>query len=379
LTGDGAAGSADGRVTGYAEIQAGLARTQFEHLPMPAEASWSWTEAYGPLQVPADDAHGDWTGARAAAEDLVTAVVPTERLADLHGLAGRTADQAPEAVLHTGSGWGALERRLRDRAGEPAVHREATPFPDASLGDEQRPWVELLETGVLPDPPDGQLPRSVHLHPLLAGLLAASPGWAAPALLGVIRARSGDLDSARDAWQNSVERYDNPYARRNLAVLAARDGRLDDAVEQYAHALDLGRPDRTRVVEPLQAAGTAAAHPALVVEALRAYLGAGQQAHALSVIDGLPVSQRSRGRIQLLEARAALAADDLARCGAILTDTSFQVADLREGEDSLSQLWWDYRTRLAADERGIEPSAALQDEIRRTVAVPAHLDFRMHP
>ena len=33
----------------YLEIQAGLARTQLEHLPMPARASWSWVEAYGLL------------------------------------------------------------------------------------------------------------------------------------------------------------------------------------------------------------------------------------------------------------------------------------------------------------------------------------------
>ena len=31
----------------YAEIQAGLAQTQFQHLEMPAGAEWSWVEAYG--------------------------------------------------------------------------------------------------------------------------------------------------------------------------------------------------------------------------------------------------------------------------------------------------------------------------------------------
>ena len=38
----------------YAEIQAGLAPTQFEHLTMPARAEWSWTEAFGAIAV---DAH----------------------------------------------------------------------------------------------------------------------------------------------------------------------------------------------------------------------------------------------------------------------------------------------------------------------------------
>ena len=34
----------------YLEIQAGLARTQLEHLPMPGRASWAWVEAYGLLE-----------------------------------------------------------------------------------------------------------------------------------------------------------------------------------------------------------------------------------------------------------------------------------------------------------------------------------------
>jgi len=364
---------------GYAEIQAGLARTQFEHLPMPAHAIWSWTEAYGPLEAPAGDAHASWPRARSTVAALVTATVPAERLATWHSDANRIADRAPESLLHIGSGWGALDRRLRDRAGEPPLDRPGTPFPDTSLGPDQQPWLELLDSGVFPDPPPGAFPPSVHLHPYLQGLLAASPGWAAPALLGVIRARGGDLDGARDAWQNSLRRADNPYARRNLAVLATREDRLEDAADLYAQALELGPTDRTRVVEPLRTAEFGMAPPALVVEALRAHIAAGRATRALAVIDGLPVDQRGLGRIRLLEAIAALVAGDLGRCGAILSDADFEVADLREGEDSLAVLWWDYRARLAAAERGIEPDAALTDEIRRTVPVPAHLDFRMHP
>jgi tetratricopeptide (TPR) repeat protein len=364
---------------GYVEIQAGLARTQFEHLPMPAEATWSWTEAYGPLDAAAADVHGDWSRARSTAAHLVTAAVPAERLAQWQRDAERIADRAPESLLHTGSGWGALDGRLRARAGEPPLDRAATPFPDTSLGTDQQPWLALLDTGAYPDPAPGEFPPSVHLHPHLEDLLAASPGWAAPALLGVILARGGDIDGASDACQNSVRREDNPYARRNLAVLAAHQGRLVDAAEEYERALELGPPDRLLVVEPLRAAESGATHPALLIEALRAFIAAGQAHRALVTIDGLPVDQRGRGRIRLLEATAALAAGDLDRCGAILSDQDLAVADLREGEDSLDQLWWDYRAALTAADRGIEPDEALREEIRRTVRLPAHLDFRMHP
>ena len=51
----------------YLEIQAGLARTQTEHLRMPPNTEWTWLEAYGLLEADADTIHGqDWAAAQAA-------------------------------------------------------------------------------------------------------------------------------------------------------------------------------------------------------------------------------------------------------------------------------------------------------------------------
>src|SRR5207253_2219116 len=60
------------------------------------------------------------------------------------------ADRAPAKVLHHGSGWGALERIRRQRANQPAFGSSALPFPDNSIGEEQKPWLALLERGELP-------------------------------------------------------------------------------------------------------------------------------------------------------------------------------------------------------------------------------------
>jgi hypothetical protein len=367
-----------GSPEGYAEIQAGLARTQFEHLRMPGGATWSWTEAYGRIDLPSEMANAPWPQARAAAENAVTAAVPAQWLAERHRLATQVADHAPQAMLRAGSGWAALDRRVRARAGEPALDAPGTPFSDESLGAEQQPWVTLLDTGTFPSPDPGQFPPSLHLHPLLAESLALSSGWAAPALLGVLRACGGDLPGARAAWQESLARAENAYSRRNIALIALHEGDAAEAVQQYEHALAAAdvRP-QPQVVEPLRALGPAGAHPALVAEALRALIAGGAADRALELIDGLPVDQRRRGRVRLLEAAAALQAGDLDRCGAVLQDTELEVADLREGEDSLDQLWWDYRAARAAAERGTEPDPALRAEIESTVTVPAHLDFRM--
>src|SRR5699024_2339485 len=60
----------------YLEIQAGLARTQLEHLRMPAGETWEWVEAYGRVRTDADLAHGaDWSAARTEGEAAVAAML----------------------------------------------------------------------------------------------------------------------------------------------------------------------------------------------------------------------------------------------------------------------------------------------------------------
>jgi hypothetical protein len=203
----------------------------------------------------------------------------------------------------------------------------------------------------------------LHLHPIWTSVLEHSTGWTAPALIGVIKACAGDLDGARSAWIGSLGRAPNAFAWRNLGALSVRAGDPSAAVSGYQRALDLA-PDE----------------PALIVEAVQVLIEAGFATRALEVIDASPAGVREHGRVRLLEARAALRAGDLARAGAVL-ESGLEVPDLREGEDSLAELWWDYRARLAVAAEGGNPAAEPDQwrlaDVRAEVAVPAHLDFRM--
>lgn len=351
---------------GYAEIQAGAAATQFEHLAMPAGAAWAWTEAYGPLEIGAEAAAAPWDAARAAAQRAVSDAVPSGVLAELEGRFAVLADRAPDAVLHAGSGWGALERKLRERSGEPPLDLPGTPFADDTIGAEQRPWLALLDGGEFPEP-DGY-PASIHLHPLLTSALAAAAGWAAPALRGVALAAAGDWAAAESAWRESAERQDNAYARRNLAVAARRAGDVASMAAEYRHALQLARES---------SGGDLTEHRALVIEALEAMTSAGDEtaaADALQLIGGLPAELRGLGRVRMWEAKAALQAGDPDRAAAVLADETLEVADLREGEESLDELFFACRAALLARSLGVPPTAEV-----RTAALPAHLDFRMKP
>ncbi len=291
----------------YLEIQAGLARTQLEHLPMPAGASWSWVEAYGRVEADPAAVHGSWEQAQSAVRGALDALVPGSTLeAALDSVAGFGE---PEEILQRGSGWGALEVRA---GALPAA--AALPFGDC--GEEQAPWLELLDSGRLPvcDPPAAPV-LGAHWR---ARLEQGAADWHALYHLGLLRLADGEREGAESAWRRSVAERASPWALRGLAQLAATPGQAAELMLQ-AHRLnpDLGE---------------------LTVETLRALRAAGRAEQTLAVIEALPAADRARGRVRLARAEAALALGDLDTVRVLLKE-GIRLDNLREGEDSLDALW----------------------------------------
>ena len=101
----------------YIEIQAGLAQTQYECLPMPPHTAWEWLEAYGAMNAGPAQIHGAWHGAQAAVEARLETLIPQERLEQLLRQTRDTMAKRPaQALFCRGSGWGALENLRRGRA-----------------------------------------------------------------------------------------------------------------------------------------------------------------------------------------------------------------------------------------------------------------------
>jgi hypothetical protein len=344
----------------YLEIQAGLARTQLEHLPMPARASWSWVEAYGLLRSDADAVHGDdWPLARAAVSRDLEELVPRAGLDKALTAATAWADAAPVELLNRGSGWGALEHRLRERDGDDSLALPGTPFGDETLGPEQEPWVELVRTGRMPSPPAEQPPTSYQTSKRWLPLLEAADGWLPALHLGVVLAHAGDRQGATGAWLRSLAAEPTAWAERNLAALARADGDLALALRRYRAAVALCgdlAPLRRELVDVLLAVGD------------------GVQARA--VIDAAPAEQRALGRFRLAEMRAALLTGDLEGIGRNFEE-GVLLPDVREGEPTLHEVWLDYQVALAAREQHRPVDADLVAQVRATVTIPEELDFRM--
>jgi hypothetical protein len=142
-------------------------------------------------------------------------------------------------------------------------------------------------------------------------------------------------------------------------VLAQEEERWDDVVELYADALHL-RP----VTLPL------------AIECGRELTDAGHPQAWLDILSGLPDPVRTSGRVRLLEGQAALAVGDLERVERLLADR-LVIDDLREGERSLSHLWFAFHERRLSAEQGVPVDDALRERVRREFPVPDEIDFRM--
>ncbi|MFJ6701826.1 MULTISPECIES: DUF5107 domain-containing protein [unclassified Streptomyces] len=325
---------------GYLEIQAGLARTQLEHVRLDARSEISWLEAYGPLST-APQASPE------TVEERLAHVLPRTALDAAYAAWQPCADTAPGDLLATGSGWGALEVLRTD------LKLPGTPFAESTLGEDQAPWRELLRTGTLPEPRRVRPPGPTPVAPHWRDMLETAPATPHTEYhLGVAQWHAGDRAQAVRSWERALPLAPSLWPLlRCLAVADQESGHHERAAERYADAFD----DLCRERRDDGEAWTAAA-AALGREAIEALLRAGRAADARTVWEALPPATRGRGRFRLLEAELLLAEGRRAAARAVFAD-GFEVADLREGDDVLDRLW-----------------ARLGD-----APLPRRYDFRMRP
>jgi tetratricopeptide (TPR) repeat protein len=155
-----------------------------------------------------------------------------------------------------------------------------------------------------------------------ADRLEAAPGSAAVLLhRGVVRWNAGHREAAVEAWAaaSALEPGSWP-ALRNLAAASGLMGEPERSAGQYLGALDL-MPGLAQ----------------LRLEAVQALIAANRFPEAIALAQAAPASSFA-GRFRLLQAWAAVGKGEVRLAESIL-DRGLEVADLREGEESLSDLW----------------------------------------
>jgi tetratricopeptide (TPR) repeat protein len=347
----------------YIEIQAGLAHTQMEHLPMPPKAEWSWLEAYGYIKTDPTIIHGDdWRKAYREVDEVIEKILPRQEMKERYRAAETSAGFEIDEVLHEGSGWGQLESEFRAKHDlEPLCGSGLDFSRDFEPG--QRQWNELLNDGTFPTPDPLEEPVGYEVEPkwreMLETYVAQEPdNWYAWLHLGLMQFGEKSLDLAAESWKRSLSAAPNPWAYRNLALLAKLQDDLDTAAHHYSKAYEL-----TKNCTPL------------TIEYGYALLDAGKASTWLTIYDALSIDLRQMGRLQLLHARGLLESGRYDEALAVI-DSKPEVTDLREGENSLTDIWYQiHEKKLVAS--GEAPVGDLRSYVQDNFPPPAQIDFRM--
>lgn len=345
LTADGA----DGR---YIEIQAGLAHTQYECIPMPPNTAWEWLEAYGAMDADPSRVHGDWADARAEVGARLESLCPAKMLEQMLAQTRPMAKARAERMICRGSGWGQLENVRRERAGLPAI----CPHLDfGETGAEQKPWRTLLETGTMADGGDIlQPPVSWMLQDEWTELLEQSAPCHEKYLhLGAIRLAQCRVRDAEEAICEALRYAHTPAALFLLSQTKRLRGDDAGAAQTALEAYALLPEDLS-----------------LARQALSMAVRAGEDTAAAAAYERAPASVRADGRVSMTYAFALLHLGRIADAERVLlADGGLSVTDIREGEVSLTKLYLDIeQAKAERDGRTFDRDAA---------DVPRRFDFRM--
>lgn len=350
--------SADGTGGKYVEIQAGLAHTQYECLPMPPKTTWEWIEAYGAMNADDTKVHGEWEDAKAEVGARLSDIIGIEELEKMLVDTRETIALKPaEELIAYGSGWGALENLRRKKQGDTPV---SSHLDFGSVGYEQEPWAYLLENGYLEDVCPDDIPRSWMYQAQWTNILEkASSGadqynWYTWLHLGMIYFVEQKFSDSKKALDRSMKSKPSCWALYGLSNIARIEGDKEKSAMQAMRA-SLMKPDDV----------------SLAKGALKQMQDSGMYAEMLNHVDKLSEDVIKIGRIKLYKAFAYLGMGCIKEAENLLNeDGGLSVPDIREGENSITDLWFDIEEAKAKKEGRVFDPDGLQP--------PSNLDFRMN-
>ncbi|MBR7156435.1 MAG: DUF5107 domain-containing protein, partial [Lentisphaeria bacterium] len=331
----------------YLEIQGGLTKTQFEHIPMPAHAEWEWLEAYGALSVSCEQLNSPWQQLAAAAGEELEKVLPEKFLeAELARTAGTFA-LAPGKVIVKGSGWAALEELRRGKR-----FQEHLDF--GGVQKEQSEWVSLLQKNIMPDDAP---PASFMVQKEWQELLAAAPeNWKSVMHLALGAFHEKDFDTALLLADKAIALQSNPwtlYVKANVLFALGRD--KDGAAQLLLEACSMLPHELSLAEEALK-----------MLMAMKNYDVAG------NIISLLDKDVAARPLFQCFMAQICAGSGDFAAAEKLLLGADGKgivLPGVREGELSVTDLFIRVKQELAK-KQDIELKEC-------DIDVPFNLDFRM--
>ena len=380
----------DGEGTGYyAEIQAGIAPSQMHEIMFPEKSELEWTQCFGGVMLDKDSLHEpDYDKAVEYFDNHINSVLTKEDIESLNDKYAVLANipVKEENLVHKGSGFGALEIMRMEKDGD-ATPPTSMLFGNDTIGEVEMPWATLLREGYIPELKQDELPLSYMVSEKWKDRIEASLNtnegynWTALAHLGALAYESFDKTElscdiitaeydekktveARNIWKKSIELCPNIISYRNLAFLEHKAENFTAAETYYDKALEIegAYNDFALASEYLQ------------------FLSERKNYKKLwNLFDKLPENCKAIDRIKITAAMAAVKLQNTEYLEKFFAEEHH---DIREGEASLTDIWFEFCALKLARKRGIESLTPekleeLIDEAWELCPPDKSIDFRM--
>ena len=333
----------------YLEVQAGLANTQMEYLPMPANAVWEWTEAYGMTTVDTEKIFStDWTVAREEGARAVEGEVNDAQLLKVEEDIKKICEKKGELV-HNGSAWSNLESKIN-------YCKWYDMFAKAPLEDEQKPWLELVETGkfVCPEKVRDNPAGYIYDKKLKTLLEKCTDNWYAYYHLGLMYFYENDFAKAREAFEKSVGIKENPWAYYALSQMDMESKEYKSALANIKKVYKFNKKD-IRILKELYSCASAA----------------GKSEEYIKVYKKLPDNLQNNSRLKLCIVAAYIDIGDIDTFEKLISEP-FRLCDIREQETSARTVWKKYvETKYMTDDMTDAEKATIEE----MYTIPHWMDY----
>lgn len=307
----------------YIEIQAGLAKTQYGCIPMAPHTAWEWLEQYGPVQL----SKGSFSHQEREAQltEMLEALDISESLEKKLQETTAMAKTKAELVM-AGSGYGAFKK-----PGRWSEHLEFVMETDSL-----KQWKTFFDTGVLHKPavdrvPDEFLIDRSNLDFLVNTLDAENKdNWYAYYQAGLGCFSEETYDSAEQYLLRSWELEHNPWACHGLACTYLLGERYEDAAKWMAEGLNMEHT-----------------HVSYLKEAFRILTACQAYEEIVTFYEGQSKDMQEVGKLKFYYINALHQLGESGKAYELLEENGgLVIDDIREGQDSLSQLWSDLHEAL---------------------------------
>ena len=309
---------------------------------MPPKTAWEWLEGYGALTMAPEDVFGAWDDAVSNTACKIDEAIPESTLDEMLAATRQSIALQPGKTIVHGSGWGALE--------ELRLNKKLAPQLDfGQVTDEQSLWVELLEKNSVSSKDIYSYMVADEWFDLLKN---AHESWQKHYLLALNYYRRQDLERAEKEVVLAGDITQNRYLLHILANIRRLQQRNEEAADLIKSAAMLDLTDAS-----------------FIKEVLKMLLSLQQYSVMEEIIGNLPANVAALPLIRMMKSFALAYTGKLDEAEKILLEDVSEIPDIREGENSTSQLYIYIQQQKAARQGKILPA--------KEIKVPFHLDLRM--